>query len=185
MNNFINSNEGFSVRYHNEFGNPFPHVSGVIGVWASNWVAWKEFLTTDAETLMILEDDVVLEIDAVETINKIINFLPDDWDIFSFFIPDGAENFYSEYKHGVNNKIVCKAYQGWSCGGYIMSRGGAEKIISYLNDNPIDLPIDWFMFDVSPDHINVYNPVPSLKRIAVFDEDYVNSYIGETEGIVK
>lgn len=183
MNNFISSNEGFDVQYHNKFENPFPHVSGVIGVWASNWVAWKKFIETDADFLIILEDDVVLKVNAIETINKIVANMPEEWDVFSFFIPNDMENFYSEYHHNIEHPLVCKPYQGWSCGGYIINRNGAIKAIEYLKSNKIDTPIDYFMFLETHNVLKVYNPMPFLKKIAYFDDDYINSYIGKTEGI--
>jgi len=182
MDEFINSSSGFEVRRHNEYTNPFPHVSGVIGIWASNWLAWKEFLNNDAEYLIIMEDDISLNDDSIPTLNKILPLLPEDWDVFSFFMPPSCEVFYSEYIHMIDNQIVCKPYQGWSCGGYIINRNGAKKIIEYLEENPIDSPIDFFMFSQTPDMLNVYNPLPFLKRIAEFDNDYINSYIGDTEG---
>ena len=60
---FINRTPEFKVNTVTDFckpGETFPPSSGVVGVWASNYLAYKKFLESDKDVLLIFEDDIVI-----------------------------------------------------------------------------------------------------------------------------
>ena len=60
---FINQTPEFKVNTVTDFckpGETFPPSSGVIGVWASTYLAYKKFLESDKNVLLLFEDDITL-----------------------------------------------------------------------------------------------------------------------------
>jgi len=60
---FTNQTPEFKVNTVTDFckpGETFPPSSGVIGVWASTYLAYKKFLESDKNLLIIFEDDIVI-----------------------------------------------------------------------------------------------------------------------------
>lgn len=178
---FIARNPGFVFNFHSEFEKPFPHVSGVVGCWASHYLAWKKMLIDGVDALVIFEDDVYINDDFMKYVELYLQNLPDDWDFFSISIPDGEENRYSQDRHYIGNDLVCRFYQAWNTGAYIVSRRGALKAIKDISKNGISVPIDWYIFESGIGKLNTYNPMPHIKKTIMFDEDFTNSYIGKTE----
>lgn len=69
---------------------------GELGIWASNTLAMKNFLDTDYEYLMLMEDDIYVENKDrfLELLSEYMDQLPEDWEVFSYFVP---EDQYSKY----------------------------------------------------------------------------------------
>jgi GR25 family glycosyltransferase involved in LPS biosynthesis len=127
-------------------GETFPPSSGVVGVWASNYEAYKAFLETDKEYLIIFEDDVVLSKNFLAVLETYLIELPYDWDFFSFFVPDDSLFAYNQ-SHDIGQLFVCRSYQQWSCAGYVVSRQGAENVLRKVRNQGASAPIDWFIFN--------------------------------------
>lgn len=128
-------------------GETFPPSSGVIGVWASNYLAYKEFLKTDNDVLFIFEDDVIISANfSVVTAFYMSQLLP-VWDFFSMFVPDDSLFAYNESAHDFGEENVCFSYQQWSCAGYAVSRKGAEKAVADIESKGITAPVDWYVFN--------------------------------------
>jgi len=141
---------GYSL--HGEQGWRF----GEIGIWASNWTAWNNFLKTDADYLILMEDDIVENSSFMEIIINYIQQLPENWEAFHAFAPADQFGKYNSI-HDVGADDVCIAYQDWSCLCYIITRKAAEKMIDYSSN--FNLPLDWYMFRQK--HIfNVYTIKP-------------------------
>ena len=49
----------------------FPHKTGVVGVWASNFLAWKNLLESDYDAVIIFEDDAEMKDNFFEMFYKI------------------------------------------------------------------------------------------------------------------
>jgi GR25 family glycosyltransferase involved in LPS biosynthesis len=134
---FIPDPYGYSL--HGEQGWRY----GEIGIWASNWTAWNNFLKSDSDYLILMEDDISYSDNFMETITSYINQLPEGWEIFHAFSP--ADQF---GKHRGSNDLgqpdVCTAYQDWSCLCYIVTKDAARKMID--NSVMFNLPLDWYMF---------------------------------------
>lgn len=142
--NFIKNNPSFipnpyGYNLHGEQGWRF----GEIGIWASNWTAWHNFLKSDADYLILMEDDITHSIDFMEIIINYMQQLPEDWEIFHAFSPADQFHKYSDrYNFGADD--ICMAYQDWSCLCYIITKDAAKKMIT--NSNMFELPLDWYMF---------------------------------------
>ena len=116
---------------------------GELGIWASNYTAWKNFLKTDAEYLILMEDDIVIKDNFFELLEKYLSEIRIEWDLFSFFIPSDQ---FPSYKDDLSiSENVCRAYQDWSCACYILTRRGAEKALINMNP-PVSLPLDWYFY---------------------------------------
>lgn len=130
---------------------------GEIGIWASNWTAWHNFLNSDKDYLILMEDDIIYTDKFIELLDKYTDQLPDGWDIFHFFSPADQFHKYNSI-HNLPDKDVCSAYQDWSCLCYVITKEGARKLIETSSE--IRLPLDWHMFRQT--HLfNIYTVKPT------------------------
>lgn len=137
--------------YKKEKASPKGWTYGHIGIWASNYTAWKKFLNTDYEYLLLFEDDVVLEENFFELMLNYLQLLPDEWDVFHQYAPENIINKNIKILDG--KYPICKPYQSWCNAVYILSRSGAKKAVSEVESNPVFLPVDWFFFK----QLNLFN----------------------------
>lgn len=133
---------------------------GEIGIWASNWTAWKNFLNSDSDYLILMEDDIVVDTDFKYFLTDYINQLPEDWDVLHMFAPADQFHKYSPQIHDISKKSVCIAYQDWSCLCYIINKKSAQKMIE--KSIMSNLPLDWYMFR-QHHTFNVYSIKPTEK----------------------
>lgn len=134
---------------------------GEVGIWASNWLAWKNFIESEYDYLILMEDDIVLYKNFLDNIKKHIAELPDQFDAFHAFCPESED-----YKYSVGLDIsenICLSYQDWSCACYIINKSGAKKMIE-LASRGISLPLDWFMFR-QKHFLNIYTVKPAIEEI--------------------
>jgi GR25 family glycosyltransferase involved in LPS biosynthesis len=194
---FINQTPKFKVNTVYDFckpGETFPPSSGVIGVWASNYLAYKKFLESDKDVLIIFEDDIVISNNFKTIAEMYIGELMPIWDFFSFFVPDDSLFAYNQSEHDIGEEHICKSYQQWSCAGYAVSRRGAEKAVVDIESRGINCPVDWYIFNfrmkqeenqmrfntftVKP---QVYKPIKFLQEAA----QYSQIHNGSTELLSK
>ena len=134
---------------------------GEVGIWASNWLAWKNFIDSDYDYLILMEDDIVLYDNFLIELEKYMKQLPKRFDAFHAFCPADQD-----YKYNSSLDIsdeLCSSYQDWSAACYIVSRTGAQKMIHFAS-NGIKLPLDWFMFR-QKHLLEVFTLKPDAKRI--------------------
>ena len=142
--NFTNSNPDFNIdpngyNLHNEQGWRY----GEVGIWASNWTAWKNFLNTDKDYLIMMEDDLQVEDNFMDLLIKYLNELPQEWDIFYYYCPADQFNKYSQsFSTSEHTSVI---YQDWSSACHVISKIGAEKLLS-TSSTGINLPLDWHVF---------------------------------------
>ncbi len=147
---FINEHPEFKVNTVYDYAQPgetFPPSAGVVGVWASNWMAYKTFLETDKDVLLIFEDDIVLSKNFETITNFYMQELLPTWNFFSLFVPDDSLFAYKPEEHDIYEEHVCKSYQQWSCAAYAVSRRGAEKALKDIATRGITAPVDWYVFN--------------------------------------
>ncbi|CAB4122206.1 Glycosyl transferase, family 25 [uncultured Caudovirales phage] len=166
--------KGYDPREHGKKNNPALKSTnirigwkyGEIGVWASNYMAWKKFLASDADYLILAEDDVIFNVRAVYLFNTYIKELPEDWDQFHFWPPPEDNSSYLEAEHGISKAYVCKTYQDWSNACYILTKNGAKKLIESLETQSIHLPLDWHWFKIGYKYgLNSYTIKPDADPI--------------------
>ena len=135
---------------------------GEIGVFASNFIAWKEFVNnTEDDYLILMEDDIMYEEDFKEVLNEYLSELPEDWDAFFFAVPPGQ--FIKFYGSGADIGLpnTCRVYQDHWLLCYVLNRKGAIKAIETVKQG-IRLPADWYFFRQR--HIfNSYSVKPNAK----------------------
>lgn len=155
-----------------DFKTTKPFKLGEIGIWASNMEAWKAFLQSDYDALLLFEDDVQLDPDFIQGMDNYLKQLPPDWDMFSPYIHWWQEsNLYKE-EYTVN-KDICVAYQNWSLAAYFISRKGAVKALDSVR-NGIYTAIDLHLFKGIYD-FNVYTTQPQARKYS--DLHYFESTI--------
>jgi GR25 family glycosyltransferase involved in LPS biosynthesis len=132
--------------------NPLGHFKtgwkpGELGIWASNYTAWKNFLKTDYDYIILMEDDIILSNNFNSHLVEYLDELPDNWDIFTAYIPKFGNVRYEKRKNEllIGKENVCKVYQSWSCLCYVVSRSGAERLMKEVRQT-IKSPIDHYLF---------------------------------------
>jgi GR25 family glycosyltransferase involved in LPS biosynthesis len=134
---------------------------GEVGIWASNWLAWKNFIDSNYDYLILMEDDIVLYENFLIELEKYMKQLPKGFDAFHAFCPADQNHKYNA-SLDVSDEL-CSSYQDWSAACYIVSRTGAQKMIHFAS-NGINLPLDWFMFR-QKNLLEVFTLKPDAKRI--------------------
>lgn len=128
---------------------------GELGIWASNYTAWNNFSKSKYDHLILMEDDIQLSKNFNSMIYKYIDELPDDWDVFTVYIPETGNVRYKKNAKDlmIGKENICKVYQSWSCLCYVVSKSGAKKLINDVK-NPVSRPIDHYLY--YNDRLNVY-----------------------------
>jgi hypothetical protein len=166
MNDFLNATPKFTVRRMPPAvpgGLPFPVNSGIIGIVASNYIAYKKFLETDKDVMFLFEDDALVSENFVAITEAYIRELPADWDFFSLFMPEDCIQWFSYPRqnqpwvksndggpttYDIGRPNVVRSYQDWSCAGYAVSRKGAEAAVKDIESRGVSDPIDWYIFNL-------------------------------------
>jgi GR25 family glycosyltransferase involved in LPS biosynthesis len=128
---------------------------GELGIWASNYTAWENFLKSDYDYIILMEDDIVLNKGFNDKMTKYISELPKDWDVFTAYTPPTGNIRYRKGRDSlsIGKENICKVYQSWSCLCYVVSKNGARKLLKEVQ-TPIKSPIDNYLF--YHEKINVY-----------------------------
>lgn len=139
----INGNEiGNSIL--NNFPYHRPLSKGELGCYSSHICVIKEFLESENDYIVIYEDDVFLANNYIENLNSVIKFLDGAITFSGDIILLGYRNDYLSFwgKLKINNYLSLKKFcdYGWGAHGYLLTRLGAEKIVSNFA-NPM-LPFD-------------------------------------------
>jgi len=131
-----------------------------------------KLLAEGTDSALILEDDVILCENFMETLNKYLTQLPADFDML--FLGDGC-NLHIEKEKLVPDKYVYeKGLYPTSWGGdgasrcsdsYIISNQCAKKMFAYVKKltKPISLPIDWWINEAARgNNLKVYWAEPTI-----------------------
>lgn len=103
-----------------------------IAVSINHLLVWKDVLLKKYDNVMILEDDIIFFEDSVSKLLKIIDVLPDDYDLIS--LEDGAMMHASMFGHKiVPNQLLYKIESGrMRCTGSYFITNKACKVICDL-----------------------------------------------------
>jgi GR25 family glycosyltransferase involved in LPS biosynthesis len=158
---------------------------GEFGVFLSQIQAWKYASTMEYDGLVVLEDDALLNDGSYESMMSTGSLLPDDWDTFSLYVPEGHWEEY--YTHRFNDRgmallnmveggaleyktvhpQLARAYQGYSCVGTVISRAGGRKLLDLIKRDGMYTPVDVALFEwAKAGDINAYSPTPPYADIA-------------------
>lgn len=128
---------------------------GELGIWASNYTAWEKFSKSNYDSIILMEDDIQLSKHFNSMLYKYMEELPEDWDVFTVYIPESGNIRYKKrYKELlIGKENICKVYQSWSCLCYVVSKSGAKKLMEEVK-TPVARPLDNYLF--YHDQLNVY-----------------------------
>lgn len=149
-----------------------------IGIMASHYVAWKNFLNTDFEYMLLFEDDVWVNGNFLELFAERYKELPDDWEAFYFCAPLANRNLrWLDGSDKSISKSLCEPYHNWSSAGYAISKSGAAQLVDYVeNKYSMHLPLDWFILQKNAIE-KVYSIRPNLEqgcRLVNTESTYAN-----------
>lgn len=160
MINFLKENPDFNLNLN---GYNLDDIQGwrygEIGVWASNFLAWKNFLNSDFDYMILMEDDIMFTDNYFPLLSEYINEITLPWDAFFFTVASGQYFKYSQ-QHDVGFKNVSKTYQDHWLLCYVLNKRGAELAISNTYSG-ICLPIDWYFFRQT-DKFELYTLKPDI-----------------------
>lgn len=157
------------------------HVTNeMLGCGLSHRNIWEYVVDNKLENVLIFEDDMFLVDEWEVQLNKAMNDLPTDWDIFTlgcFGIKDPSDMYNSPFNFifynivtllGLNNKKnkrikknVMIPYFFTGLYGYSVSYNGAKKLLSLIKD--INFHID-VLISCKSEYLNIY----SMKKDIVY-----------------
>lgn len=165
----------------------FPGTTGAAGIWIGTYLAFKEFLLTDADALFMLEDDIRISRNFFKITNLYAEELSKDWEVLSLLIPWDTIKHYNSGHEIPGHTYLCRMYQDWSTGCYMVSRRGAERAIEDIEKNGISAPIDFYLYNYRYDQevpqikFNSFNIKPDRIAPARLAPESNKSYIGAME----
>lgn len=137
---------------------------GELGIWASNLLAYQNFLETDYEYLLLVEDDILVENNEkfLHLLKNYLSLLPKDCEIFSFYAPENQ--FHRFHQKGFpGDEPVVPAFQDWSMLCYVIHRKTALKILNDVSLNGFRDPIDHYIFRF-PEKFKSYTVAPYAEK---------------------
>lgn len=151
---------------------------GEIGCIVSHYEAWKNFVKTDNDYLLILEDDAKMLDNAIENIHKYLEETPKDFDVLSLF-SHGKREVFDINKHSINRQNIVKLFQSESTMAYIISKKGAMSYINLFNRG-ITNPVDLFLFKNNINQQN-YAIHPNSEKVFSSEHAYDDNGISFAE----
>jgi GR25 family glycosyltransferase involved in LPS biosynthesis/GT2 family glycosyltransferase len=165
----------------------FTYRRGIMGCALSHIKMWTELITSPAtDTMLILEDDVVVCRDFVSKLTCVLNSLDENVDIVflgHFLYPqyrkpdDFADESTVEVKTERWNRQKCIKHSMGGTIGYVITRKGAIKMLQHISQRGVYNAIDWVMFK-NADELDIRYCYPHLvKSECVIGEQKVDSDI--------
>jgi GR25 family glycosyltransferase involved in LPS biosynthesis len=146
---------------------------GSIGCALSHLKTWKKFLKSGKDYCIIFEDDVILKKRFIKRFERALENVPSDYDILYLGSFGGIpkSNFFtiifdilqmSNPIFDQINKYISKPKVALGAHAYVLSRKGAEKLVTFLDKN-INNHIDYCIQNLaSKDLIKTYTVTPRL-----------------------
>jgi len=129
-------------------GRSFPALPGEYGVWVSTINVWKYMINNKIDKFLILEDDISLNNNFVDTLQQCIKDLPEDFDFLSLYYFD-EQNYDSEQTE-VGSENIKRSYEQYSAGqATIYSLSGAKKLFKLIKRKGLEYTSDCFIFKQS------------------------------------
>lgn len=120
-------------------------LAGELGIWVSTINTWKYMIDNRIESLLVLEDDVILNNDFISRFNLCIKDLPKNFDFFSLYYFD--EHFLLEKDTEIGSEYIHKSKNQPSAAQAILySHSGAKKMLKVLKKIGIDYTCDCFIY---------------------------------------
>lgn len=126
-----------------------PLANGEKGCYASHVQAWRQLLASDAQALVVLEDDVRLQADFAEVIHSLAHVEP-SWDMIKL-VGREREKVRAQRPLAAGHRLIQYTRVPSLTAAYVISRAGAEKLLR--SRVPFGRPVDvdlrfWFENDL-------------------------------------
>jgi len=116
---------------------------GEVGCFASHWAEWDALLKSDEDQRIIMEDDVIVDWNALDVIAE-TDFSAFDIDLLRLYATHPIQyrvevtRFLGPHIHLLNCRGMFLGSQG-----YVLTRRAAARMVSLATS--VDMPVDWFM----------------------------------------
>jgi GR25 family glycosyltransferase involved in LPS biosynthesis len=160
--------------YDGRKSEPLP---GEYGIWISTINVWKKMIEDDIELMLVLEDDVVIQQDFVDKLNKCLSDLPKDFDFLSLYYFDGQN--WEDEKTEVGSDYIKKSSNQYSAAqATVYSLSGAKKLLKLIKRKGIEYTNDCFIFKQSHERlVNGYSIKKDSNYFLVHDYKKIKSLI--------
>lgn len=157
------------------------------GITLSHICAYKKIINNEYKYSLILEDDVILDDNFKDKLNKSLKQLPTDYDML--FIGDGC-NLHIQSSIIKPQQLIykkCREPTSWGGNGatrctdsYLVSKKSAKKIINYisnLKEGTVHMPIDWWLNKIIRDlKLEIYWMEPTIATQGTQNGKYKSSH---------
>jgi GR25 family glycosyltransferase involved in LPS biosynthesis len=166
---------------------------GELALWLGTINAWERIAESDADGVIIFEDDAVVAPEFNLFMPAVWKELPEDWDFISLAVPsdqyidyyydrifsvNGGWQLFSNNKlrenqspHYIGSKKVAKAYQGYALVSTMYSPKGARKALELVKADGFTQPADCWLFEMHyRELLNGYAPMPTVPKVVWFEE---------------
>jgi GR25 family glycosyltransferase involved in LPS biosynthesis len=161
-------------------GNDFAFRKGVIGAALSHYTLWKQFVNSDKQEILIIEDDVEFASDFMSKYSYAYDQIQNikDWDILYL-----GWSLFESQKRGMENDLWNndypdvvpfdnKKFYGAGFFGYLLSKRGAQKLLNHISIKGITRAIDCIPLQIPT--LNKYFMFPHIIKTPVYE---VNSNV--------
>jgi GR25 family glycosyltransferase involved in LPS biosynthesis len=123
---------------------------GEVGCWGTLLNAYQHVADTGVP-MAFIEDDAVLDERFTELLDTYLDACPDDTDVFHLLTWFDRANQRSPQldESEFRGQLVVKNWHDWPLGGIVVYPSGAQKILAYLDENPIDTVSDVWLLNAS------------------------------------
>lgn len=129
-------------------GRSFPPLPGEYGVWVSTINVWQYIVDNKIDKFLLLEDDIYLQIDFINNLEKCLNDLPKDFDFLSLYYFIGHNDDSKDTE--INSEHIKKSHTQYSAGqATVYSLSGAKKLLKLIKRKGLEYTTDCFIFKQS------------------------------------
>jgi len=116
------------------------NTAGAIGASLSHFTLWENFLKSDAQHLVVFEDDTIVDEATMTKVDKLIPTLPDNWDMWLLGTHDWE--FHGTPLHG-DKKGWWKVRNFTGAHAYVLTRNGAKILMD--ERFPIQTHVEYYI----------------------------------------
>jgi GR25 family glycosyltransferase involved in LPS biosynthesis len=169
---FIEAVDGSTLEFTHDIyklfkGNDFGYRKGVIGCALTHYNLWRDLTNSSDDYYIIFEDDITSFSDNIDIkIKEIVKSTYENKDIEIIFMGYSVfPQYENETTQKIDNNEMCMIsldkdkYMGGFF-GYIITKNGAKKMLSYIEKNNIKHGID-YLIKINPE-INCFNIQPHI-----------------------
>jgi len=169
---------GIKIDVWNPYdGRQSPPLPGEYGIWLSTILTWEYIVKNKVSSMLVFEDDILLDKNFVSNLNDCINELPKDYDFLSLYYFSDQNTVDEKTDFGAKN--IHKSINQYSAGQAILySYHGAKKLLKLVNRLGIEYTSDCFIFNKAQQGVVYgYSIKPDVLNFLTHDNKNIKSLI--------